>query len=134
MGLFRNPNLEVNKATVMEGHFAAAAVTRQMSRAPQLLYAPQEPRPIELISQDSREEQPQVILKSSDADNVIHDDSNPGNINAEIQVSIIPAELVGKMVIGRCESPPRELDPYLNRNGVQMRSKVTEGFLRASQD
>ena len=55
---------------------------------------------------------------------MIHDDSNPGNINAAIQVSIIPAELVGKMVIGRCESPPRELDPYLNRNGVQMRAKV----------
>ena len=55
---------------------------------------------------------------------MIHDDSNPGNINAAIRVSIIPAELVGKMVIGLCDSPPHELNPYLNRNGVHMRSRV----------
>ena len=76
------------------------------------------------LSRYRRIHEKKVISKSSDADNVIHDDSNPGNINAAIRVSIIPAELVGKMVIGRCESPPRELDPYLNINGVQMRAKV----------
>ena len=121
---FRNPSRELNKARVMVGYFTAAAVTRQMSSAPQPLYEPQEPRPIESISQDSREEPPQVISKSSEADNVIHDDSNADNINSSIRVSLIPAELVGKMVIGRCDSPPHELCPYLNRNGVHMRSKV----------
>ena len=53
---FRNPNRELNKATVMEGYFTVAAVTRQMSRTPRLLNAPQPQRPNESISQDSREE------------------------------------------------------------------------------
>ena len=63
---FRNPNRELNKATVMKGHFTAAAVTRRMSRAHQLLNTPQQQRLNELISQDSRDEQlEQVISKSS---------------------------------------------------------------------
>ena len=109
---FRNPDRELNKATVMEGHFTGAAVTRQMSRAPQLLNAPQYQRPNESISQDSREEHPQVISKSSEADTVTHKVSNTEKITSPIIVSAIPAELVGKMIIGRCNSPPDELCPY----------------------
>ena len=52
---FRNPNRELNKARAMVGLFTAAVV---MPSSPQPLYAPREPRPIELISQGPREEPP----------------------------------------------------------------------------
>ena len=43
-----------------------------------------------------------------------------------IYISAIPAELVGRMIISslRCKSPPHELCPYLNTNGIRMRSKI----------
>ena len=95
-----------------------------MSSSPQPLYAPREPRPTEFISQGPREEPPQVISKPSEAENVLHDDSPASNINSSIRVSLIPAELVGKMVIGKCYSPPKELNPYLNGNGIRQNAKV----------
>ena len=105
---FRNPNRDLNKARSMVGLFTEAVV---MPSSPQPLYAPREPRPIELISQGPREEPRQVISKPSEADNVQNDDSKADNINSSIRVSLIPAELVGKMVIGKCPSPPHELNP-----------------------
>ena len=118
---FRNPNRELNKARAMVGLFTAAVV---MPSSPQPLYAPREPRPIELISQGPREEPPQVISKPSEADNVPHDDSQADKIESSIRVSLIPAELIGKMVIGKCYSPPHELNPYLSTNGVRQHAKV----------
>ena len=118
---YRNPNRDLNKARPIAGLFTAAVV---MPASPQPLYAPREPRPIELISQGPREEPLQVISKPSEADNVQHDDSPASNINSSIRVSLIPAKLVGKMVIGRCDSPPRELTPYLNGNGMRQHAKV----------
>ena len=49
---FRRPNREPNKAQIMVGNFTAAAVTRQMPGASQLLKEPQNVRPPESISQD----------------------------------------------------------------------------------
>ena len=86
---------------------------------------PQQQRPNELVSQDSREEQPeQVISKSSESDNVIHDVINAEKIIPPIIVSAMPVELIGKIDLRRCTSPPHELSPYLNSNGIRMNLKL----------
>ena len=111
---YRNPNRELNNGKSISGSVTEAVV---MPSSPQPLYAPREPRPAELISQGPREEPSQVISKPSEAGNVLHDDSPANNINSSIRVSLIPANLVGKMIIGKCDSPPKELAPYLNGKG-----------------
>ena len=112
---FRRPNRELNKARVMEGYYTAAAVTRQTSSTQQLLMEQQHQRPTELISQDSREERlEQVSSKSSESDSISHSVSNAEKINPQIIVSVIPVELVRKIDLRRCESPPHALAPYLN--------------------
>ena len=95
-----------------------------MSSAPQLLNAQQHQRPNESISHDSREEPLQGISKSSEADNAPHDDSHADKFDSPILGSAIPAEMVGKVIISKCKSPPHELCPYLNTNEILMRSKI----------
>ena len=57
-------------------------MTRRKSSALQLLMEPQQQRPNELALQDSREEQlEQVISKSSESDNVMHDVINGEKIS-----------------------------------------------------
>ena len=100
-------------------------MTRRKSSAPQLLMEPQQQRPNELVLQDSREEQlEQVISKSSESDNVMHDVINAEKIIPLIIESAIPVELIGKIDLRRCTSPPHELSPYLNSNGIRMNSKL----------
>ena len=100
-------------------------MTRRKSSAPQLLMEPQQQRPNELVSQDSREEQlEQVISKSFESGNVIHDVINAEKIIPPIIVSAIPVELIGKIDLRRCTSPPHELSPYLNSNGIRMNLKL----------
>ena len=75
----------------------------------------QQQQPTESISQDSRDElKEEVVSKSSKSDSVVHDVSSVKNINPMIIVSAIPVELIGKMDLRRCKSPPDELAPCLN--------------------
>ena len=57
-------------------------------------------------------------MESSESDSVSHEVSNAEKINPQIIVSAIPVELVGKIDLSRCESPPHALAPYLNSRAL----------------
>ena len=98
----------------MVGHFTAAAVTKHMFGASQLFNEPQPERPLESISQDSREDPlKQAISKPSYSDSVSHDVSDIKNVNPQMIVSAIPVEQRGKVNLDTCKSPPPALAPYL---------------------
>ena len=97
---FQHPNHELNNAQIMVGHFTAAAVANHMFDASQRLNEPQPERPLESISQDSREELlKQVISKPSDSDSVFDCSGGSNNSTARAEGKCHSARRYGTKVL-----------------------------------